>query len=258
MSEHLKRIAIDKFLEFYRNDMEAESIDASNVVLSFPVHFSGFHRIEITVTQTDANRFIISDGAKTIEELRNAGYALDTKLKRRLELISRSAKIRVVNEYLVTESNADSLGGAIQRFVEAAKTIGDAYLVQRASPPQETNLLNRVSEFLASQQIPYQAKHSLRGRLENHTVDFYFPPNGVPGLALSVLANPSRMAAEAWAFKSSDIKQEQARTKVGVVFEDEAASETSKLILKNIADVSAPSSDISLLRAGLHSIGIIK
>lgn len=258
MSDELRNTAIGKFLDWYKSDLEAESIDANNVVLSFPVHFSGFHRIEVTITQVTPNQFIISDGAKTLLELRNAGYATDTRLKKRLELISKLASIRVVNEYLVSESDAALLGSSIQRFVEAAKSIGDAYLVQRASPPRDTNLINRVSEFLVTQEVPYQMKQSLRGRLENHLVDFYFPPNGVPGLALTVMPNPSRMAAEAWAFKSSDIKQENTRTKVGVVYDDEAASDSSKSILKGVADVSVPSSDIPVLRKSLQSIGILK
>lgn len=258
MSENLGQVAIDKFFEFYKSDLEVESIDADNVVLSFPVHFSGFHRIEITVTQTDADRFIISDGAKTLEELRNAGYALETRLRKRLEMVSRSAKIRVVNEYLVTEADVASLGASIQRFLEAVKTIGDAYLVQRASPPHDSNLLNRVAEFLVSHQALYRAKHPIQGRIEKHLVDFYFPPNGVPGLALSVMSNPGKQAAEAWAFKSSDIKQANERTKVGVVYEDEGTGDTSKAILTSVADIAVPSSNIPDLKSGLTSIGILK
>jgi hypothetical protein len=258
MNNDLKNVAISKFFEFYQGDLESEIIDANNVVLSFPVHFSGFHRIEITITRVNTNQFIISDGAKTLEELRNAGYALDSKLRSRLESVSRAARIRVVNDHLVTDTDYSSLGSSIQRFVEAAKTIGDAYLVQRAIPPRDTNLINRVTEFLSSQQVPYQVKHPLRGNIERHTVDFYFPPNGVPGLALSVMNNPTRMAAEAWAFKSYDIKMVNERTKVGVVYEDEEAGESSKSILNGVADLSIPSSNIPALHEGLLSIGILK
>ena len=167
------------------------------------------------------------------------------------------AQIRIVHEYLVSETDAASLGSSIQRFVEATKTIGDAYLVQRPSPPKESNLINQVAEFLAAQQVPYQARRPLQGRIEKHVIDFYFPPNGVPGLALSVMGNPSKMAAEAWAFKSSDIKLVNERTKAGVVYDDSEAGESSKSILVNIADVSIPSSDIPSLQGVLRSIGIL-
>ena len=258
MSEKLLNLAITKFFEFYKGDLDSEILDDANVVISFPVHFSGFHRVEITVTQVNPDHFLISDGAKTIEELKNSGYPINSRLKKRLETISRSAKLRIVNDYLVSESDASSLGASIQRFLEAAKTIGDAYLVQRIYPPRDTNLLNQVGQFLQSQQVPYQTKHSLRGRIENHTVDFYFPPNGVPGLALSVMSNPTRMAAEAWAFKSSDIRLENQRTKVGVIYDTDAAGETSKSILKQSADMSVSSSDIPMLQAELRSIGILR
>jgi hypothetical protein len=258
MSEKLIDLAIGKFFDFYREDLESEVLDENNVIISFPIHFSGFHRVEITVTQVTPNHFLISDGAKTIEELKNSGYDINSKLKKRLEIISRSAKIRVVNGYLVTESDSTNLGSSIQRFIEAAKTIGDAYLVQRSYAPRETNLLNLVSLFLTEQQVPYQMKHNLRGKIENHTVDFYFPPNGVPGLALSVMSNPTRMAAEAWAFKSWDIKEENERTKVGVIYDSETAGDNSKAILKHSADLSVPSNEIQELKGELRAIGILK
>jgi hypothetical protein len=258
MNEHLRNLAITRFFEFYKGDLESEIMDDNNVMISFPVHFSGFHRVEVTVTQVSPDQFLLSDGAKTIEELKNAGYSLNSRLKKRLETISRFAKLRVVDGYLVAESDRASLGSSILRFLEASKTIGDAYLVQRAYPPRETNLLDQVSRFLASQQVPYQMKHNLRGKIENHTVDFYFPPNGVPGLALSVMSNPTRMSAEAWAFKSWDIKSENERTKVGVVYDAAAAGEISKAILKHSADMSIPSSEIQSLQGGLQDIGILK
>jgi hypothetical protein len=257
MSEQLKDLAIGKFLDFYREDLEAEVLDDKNIILSFPIHFSGFHRVEVTITHVNANQFIISDGAKTIEELKNAGYDISSKLKKRLELISRAAKVRVVNGYLVTESDLGDLGSSIQRFVEAAKTIGDAYLVQRLYAPKETNLLNLVSTFLNQEQVPYQPKHNLKGKLEDHSIDFYFPPNGVPGLALSVMSNPSKMAAEAWAFKSSDIKATNERMRVGVVYDSEAAKDNSKAILKGSFDMSVPSNEIYGLKGELRAIGII-
>ena len=258
MSEELKNTVVSRFLDFYRSDLEAEVIDDKSVVLSFPVHFSGFHRIEVTVTQGTSGRFILSDGSKTISELRNAGYALNKRLKNRLEFISRMAKLRVVNNYLVSECDAQGLGSEVQRFVEAVKTIGDAYLVQRLLPSRETNLLNRVAEFLGNQQVVYRTRYLLDGELEKHTVDFYLPPNGVPGLALSVMGNPSRTAAEAWAFRSSDIRRVNDRTDVGVVYDDTIAKENSKAILTSVADISVPSSDLSVLRARMQSLGIAK
>jgi hypothetical protein len=258
MSIELQNLALDKFFDFYKSDIESEVIDKNNVVISFPVHFSGFHRVEITVTQLSPDSFLISDGAKTIDELKMAGYALTGKLKKRLEIISKLARIRVVSDHLVCDSNSGDLGSSIQRFLEATKTIGDAYLVQRTGMPRDTDLINRVSSFLAEQQVPFQTKHPLNGEFERHIIDFYFPPNGAPGLALSVMNNPSRTFAEAWAFRSLDIKKVNQRTQVGVVYDDQEARDNSKSILNGMLDVSVPSSDIPALRQSLRSIGILK
>ena len=94
MSEHLKDLAVEEFFKFYREELDYEVLDDTNVVISFPVHFSGFHRVEVTVTRVNENQFLVSDGAKTLEELKNAGYDLNTKLRKRVETISRSARIR--------------------------------------------------------------------------------------------------------------------------------------------------------------------
>jgi hypothetical protein len=254
----LREKAIGKFFEFYQSDIDSEVLDDSNVVISFPVHFSGFHRVEMTITEINADHFVISDGAKTIEELKSSGYVINSKLRDRIELISRTAKIRVVDDYLVSESNAALLGSTMQRFLEAAKTIGDAYLVQRTTAPKDINLLNRVMDLLRQEQVLYQVRHSLHGKIEDHKVDLYFPPNGVPGLALSVMGNPTRQAAEAWAFKSYDIKSVDQRTRVGVVYDAEQALDNSKAILDTVADVSVPSTDMGKLTEGMREIGILK
>jgi hypothetical protein len=258
MNNDLRSIALDKFFDFYKSDIEVEVIGPTNLMMSFPVHYSGFHRIEVTITQSGPTEFIISDGAKTLSELRMAGYAITGRLRRRLETISRAAKIQVVNDYLIAESDLTHLGSAIQRFVEAAKTIGDAYLVQRVNLPRETDLMDRVSTFLAEQQVPFQRRHSLAGQYEKHVVDFYFPPNGVPGLALSVLNNPTRTIAEAWAFRATDIKKTNERTQVGVVYDDVDVKDNSRSLLQGVLDVSIPSSDIAVLKQSLRTIGILK
>ena len=259
MNSELKNLALDRFFEFYRNDVESEVVDANNVVLSFPVHFSGFHRIEITVTRASQDKFIISDGSRTIDELKMAGYTINKNLREKIETITRSAQLRIVNNYLLTDTNLKDLGSSIQRFVEATKTIGDAYLVHKASAPRDKELLDTVSRILYGYSVPFQIRHTLQGKIEDHTIDFFFPPNGVPGLALSVVGNPSKMAAEAWAFKLSDIRMTNDRVKVGVVYNSDETKESSKNILQHSADMSIPSTELEGgLRGELTAIGILK
>ena len=73
MNTSLQDQAMDSFLTSYKDDLACEEQDENNVVISFPVHFSGFHRVEVTVTRVNPSKFLISDGAKTIDELKNAG-----------------------------------------------------------------------------------------------------------------------------------------------------------------------------------------
>ena len=56
MKTNLENIALERFFEFYKNDIESEIIDSNNVVISFPVHFSGFHRVEVTVTRVSEDQ----------------------------------------------------------------------------------------------------------------------------------------------------------------------------------------------------------
>lgn len=257
MSE-LEEIAIEKFLNFYRADIESEVIDDRTIVLSFPVHFSGFHRIEVTITRAQPDRFIISDGAKVADELRLAGYSLNKRFRDRLEAITKFAGIRVVNSHLVGECTSSDFGSCLQRFVEAAKTIGDVYLVQPVVNKRDAYLIGQVSSYLIQQNVAFKTRHQLTGLYENHVADFYFPPNGVPGLALSVINSPNRTTAEAWAFRSLDIKNKNERTQVGVIYDDFGVKESSKSILKGVLDVSIPSSELPSLGRSLRSIGIVK
>ncbi len=259
MSNELQDLALDRFFDFYRSDVESEVVDANNVVLSFPVHFSGFHRIEITVTRSSQDRFIISDGSKTIDELKMAGYTVNKKFREKIGEIIRSAQLRMVNDYLITETDLKDLGGSIQRFIEATKTIGDAYLVHKSSSPRDKELIEAVSRILYGYSIPFQTRHTLQGKIEDHKVDFFYAPNGVPGLALSVIGNPSKMAAEAWAFKSDDIRKANDRVRVGVVYNSDETKSSSQTILKGSADMSIPSTELEGgLFGELTAIGILK
>lgn len=65
-------------------------------------------------------------------------------------------------------------------------------------------------------------------------MDFYSSPNGVPGLALSIMKNTSRTTAEAWAFRSLDMKRTNERTKVGVVYDDGEIRDNSKSALDGV------------------------
>jgi hypothetical protein len=70
--------------------------------------------------------------------------------------------------------------------------------------------------------------------------------------------NPSRTVAEAWAFRSFDIKRLNERTRAGVVYDDQILRDTTaKSMLKGTLDVAVPSWDIGSLQRSRQSIGIV-
>ena len=69
--------------------------------------------------------------------------------------------------------------------------------------------------------------------------------------------NPSRTVAESWAFRSIDIKNNNDRVRVGVVYDDLDVTDNSKSILTGVMDVSIPSSKITQLGGSLKRLGII-
>jgi hypothetical protein len=102
----------------------------------------------------------------------------------------------------------------------------------------------------------YQEKQKLIGRIESHTVDFYIAPNGSRGLALAVLPNPTQIVAEAWGFKSQDIKRANRNLSVSIVYDSSRAKDVSKAILDKMADVPVPSNAVEELGNILKKAGI--
>jgi hypothetical protein len=75
-------------------------------------------------------------------------------------------------------------------------------------------------------------------------------------MALAVLPNPSQIVAEAWGFKTRDIKQENPNVTMSIVYDSAKAKDISKTILDKVADVSVPSNAIEELAAILAKAGI--
>ena len=251
MKDELLKSVVDKYLATYRDLIASEQIDENSVSLSFPFHFASNHRIEVVVTRTGKSRYVLSDSARVMSELRDSGYHINTDLRARLEQIGKSAGIRTVRDYLVLETDAQKMGDDIQRFVEAAKTIGDVYFVHKGRPINEKEIADKVKTILNRENVVYQEKFPVNGEIEAHRFDFYIPPNGVPGLALQILSSQrTHTAAQVWAFKCEDVKRQVAkvreRLRLGIVIDTARNwSEESRLILRSRADVVLPDSSIN-------------
>lgn len=200
---------LTNYLDAQRGLTEIEQVDENNVIVSLPLHFSANNRVELTVTRITDTYFAISDMAQTLGELKDAGYNIGGKLKEKVSGFARAAGAEFAGNHLVRKCTAKDLGAAIQEFADVAKTIGDAYLTYgtRRPQPEEDELVERVRRIFKERRYTYTEKQQLDGVIEKHTVDFYIAPNGSRGLALAVLSNPIHIVAEAWGFKSQDIKK---------------------------------------------------
>jgi hypothetical protein len=113
-----------------------------------------------------------------------------------------------------------------------------------------------VRRAFTKNKYAYEEKQEVSGRIETHTVDFYIAPNGSHGLALAVLPNPIQIVAEAWGFKTRDIKQANRNLSVSIVYDASRAKEVSRTILQKMADVAVPSNVVDDLGSILKMAGI--
>jgi hypothetical protein len=242
---------LERYFRAHRDLIEAEEVDDRSVVVSFPIYFSANHRVELSVTQLPSGDFQISDMARTIVELKLAGISVAGKTKERLVNLASNSKIRFVGNNMIRDCTPDQLGEVLHLFADSAKTIGDVYLAHRSRVETEDELRRKVKRVLLDQKYNFKEYEQVRGEIETHQIDFFIPPNGVPGIALSVLSKPTRLTAEAWAFKAADIKVMHKQLKVGLVYGVESTKDEQKEVITRKIDIPIPSSDLGALQHGL-------
>jgi hypothetical protein len=241
---------VAEYLNSYKGLVVAEALEPNSAILSFPFHYSANHRIELTVTSIAKDKYIISDMAKTVSELQDSGVSVNQKMRERFSELARIAGMNIVRDHLVLESGPSDLGKNIQRLLEAAKTIGDVYLVhRRARPKPDVDLLGEVRGILNERRVHFKEKDTVGGTLENHRVDFMIPANGRPATAIAVLyAHNSHLVAEAWAFKCDDIRSRN-QMEIGLIYDTSGDSweQDSKAILETKANFAVPSDQLPML-----------
>jgi len=221
--------------------LSAESVEDRSVTISFPFHLADNHRIEITATKLDKDHYILSDAARTLGEVQDAGYSLTAQMKERIERIAGSAGLTVQADHLVMETSAKALASSMQRFLETAKMIGDVYLVHKNRVDPENILISQIRQVLVCEHLMYKEKEKLRGRIEVHSFDLLVRPNGHPGLAIGIVSGQNtHSVATNWYFKCDDIKQVDANRnmRLALVYDVRygAWSDTSRSILAEKAD----------------------
>ncbi len=111
--------------------------------------------------------------------------------------------------------------------------------------------------------VLYRPHEKLQGKREAHSIDLLVPPNGRPGLALSVLGGQNTHAlAQIWYCKCDDIQQarENKNIKLALVYDlrHDPWSDASRAYLEAKADVVLPGDSIQELPERLSAQGVIK
>lgn len=240
---------LERYLREYRKLLSAKSVENRSVTISFPFHLAANHRIEITATELDKDHYVLSDAARTLGEVQDAGYSLTSQMKDRIERIAGAAGLTVKDDHLTMESSAKALPASMQRFLETAKMIGDVYLVHKNRIESESSLIPHIRRALDSKHLLYREKEKLRGRIEVHSFDLVVPPNGHPGLAIGVVSGQNtHTLATSWYFKCDDIKHAEGNrnVKLALVYDVGCGtwSEASRSILADKADAAIPSDSL--------------
>jgi hypothetical protein len=239
---------LDAYLRAQKKLIEFEDVDKNNCRVSLPLHYSAHARVELAITQLSKDQFLLTDQGLTVTELRNAGHATGSRVLDHLKEIIRIWNVDLDGVSLVRICSRKDLGTALHELGEAAKTLGDAYLMPRDKEPDpqvEESIKDRVRKTFQKEQYFYRERQTVPGRIEQagHEVDFYIPPNGANGLALEVLIKPNKLRAEAWGFRAQDMKAANQGLRVGFVY-DQVLSDLNRTILGSIADIALPSSQM--------------
>lgn len=251
---------LDAYLKAQKKLIEFEDLDKNNCRVSLPLHFSAHQRVELAITQLSKDQFLLTDEGQTVTELRNAGHATGSRVLDHLREIVRIWNVDLDGVTLVRMCARKELGTALHELGEAAKTLGDAYLMPRDKEPDpkvEESIKDHVRTTFKNERYFYREGQTVRGKIEEigHEVDFYIPPNDANGLALEVLIKPNRLRAEAWGFRAHDMKQANQGLLVGLVY-DQVASDLNRHILGSIADIALPSSQMMFFSEQLRKYQI--
>ena len=259
-----KNRILKAYLNAHKKLVLSEQVEdkAHSVTVSIPLHISGNHRVEVTVTEFSPGRFILSDMARTLGELADGGKQITPDFRRRTEEIASSFGARLVMNHMVLDCDAALLGEAIHRLAEASKTIGDAYLLAHSQAVHARAVVDDVKHILNSRQLPFKENVRLKGEVEEHPFDLLVPKNGRPGLAVAVIAGHNTHAqAKIWAFNCIDVRNAQIGNgiKLGIVLDEEDSApwtKGSKKILGKGADIVASSRNLSELEHGILLHGV--
>ena len=249
------------YLSAYRELVVSEPVRdrhmRDSVVISLPLHFSGNHRVEVTATRYTPGRFILSDMARTLGELAEGGKAVTSEFRRRAKEIAGFFGVKFKLDHMILESDEQHLGENIQRLAEAAKTIGDAYLLHRTRAVHARQVIDEVRAIFAARELRFETNKKVSGEIDEYQFDLFIPPNGKPGIAVAVIGGQNtKNLAKVWDFNCRDIREKHGdKLLIDLVLDEKDSapwSRTTQRILKKEADTVAKSGDLSPIEYQLH------
>jgi hypothetical protein len=94
----------------------------------------------------------------------------------------------------------------------------------------------------------YRLDEKVAGKIELHPFNLVVPPNGRPGLAVSILSGKNtHNVAQIWYFKCDDVKNgewyQRSKSRLALIYDvrGHVWSESSRAILESRADLALPS-----------------
>jgi hypothetical protein len=248
---------VAKYLNAQRDLVKSEDLDRASCLLSLPLHYSAYTRVEIAVTKLSEKQYLLTDEGQTLTELKNAGYAIGARTLERIREMIKIWRVDLVGITLTRTCRSEDIGKAVHEFGEATKTVGDAYLWRKDRTKDERaeeSIKDLVRQTFVEHRYFYKESTSVPGYIEKdgHEVDFYIPANGSKGLALEVLTKPNKLTAEAWGFRARDMKEANTSLVVGFVY-DETTADLNRAILNGMGDIALPTSDFILFTQQLEA-----
>lgn len=239
---------LEEYLNFIKDNSTVKEFK-EGFYYSFPFLYSGDHFIELFVQQLGENLFAISDLGNVLMELRASGLEVLYQKKRKGLLYSILKKFDLGLDGMTIQksSSKKDLIPTIHNFIEAIKAISDLMYFHEVKVTEKSVIYQEVKHILDHKRVRYlegiEAK--VQGKLDEHIVDFLIQ-NEHQDAIVTFSGENTKLLAELWGFRFSDIKELNENIKTISIYDVEESkwSETSKRILNAKSDFFIPSTEI--------------
>lgn len=217
--------------------------------ISLPFLYSGDHFVELCIKQLNEDLFMISDLGNVLIEIESSGIPIFSNKKRKEILLDiiKKYQLNLEGVNLKKTSSKAKLAQIIHSFIEAIKAISDLTYFHEAKIPKESIIHQEIKHVLDHKKVKYLEYNEARidGVLEKkHRVDFLIE-NKRPEIIVEHAGENTKMMAEVWGFRFSDIKDNNPTVSSYSVYDvDSPWTDTGLNILKAKSDYLLSSTEI--------------